>query len=88
MVSSTSDESNPVELSEECGTPQSAISNNSLPVNPTHVPVEESKEWIEITKCLNITEDDLYNFLPMNATESNAVELSEEYDTLQIIPYL
>ena len=48
-------------------------------------PVKESKEWIEITKCLNIpiTEDDLYNSLPVNPTESNVAELSEEYDTSQ-----
>ena len=46
MVSSTSDESNPVELSEECGTPQSIISNNALSMKETstesnHVEVSE-----------------------------------------------
>ena len=46
---------------------------------------EEWDEWIEISICLKIpiTADGLHNSLPMNLTESNPVEVSEECNTPQ-----
>ena len=49
-MSSTNDESNPMEESEECSTSQSTISNNYLPLDQT--PVEVSEEW---DKCMEIS---------------------------------
>ena len=43
------------------------------------------QEWIEISKCLNITEDDFHNSLPMNLSESNPVEVSEVFETPQSV---
>ena len=60
-------ESNSVEVSEECDTPQLVISNNSLPMNPIESNImevsEEWDKWIEISKCLNITADGFHNFI-------------------------